>query len=1345
MLQYFYKGADMNPLPKVFFLLLYILSPLLSLDAQQIPAPLKEWKAWVLDGVKDRECPINHQNGQRQCSWPTRIDIVQNGDRLSFAMRGVVYEDESMVMLPKTPKSMPTQVTIDSKKVPILAHGSLLLDAGAYTIRGELRWKNSYQYIQLPSHTAMVRLYQDDRLIDNPKIDPHAKLWIGQKQKNLQQKSRSTVSLYRKIIDGIPLKAVTYLHVSASGEPHTLLLDGVVLDGFEPTAIRSAIDATIDEDKRLRLEVRAGEWTLEVDAYTAQNLTTLKPPARSFPYANQPVWVFESDPAYRSIKIDGMRPIDPSQTNLPSHWKHLPAYLAEDSTAMQIGELYKSQQHNRKNNFTLQREMWLDFDGAGYTILDNIHATLTRPIRLETQPALHLGSVTLNNQPMLITSLQASGHLGFELREEQVKLRALSTYRDDIGQILANGWSEPFNRVRTTLHLPPGWSLLGAQGSDNKAQTWIEQWSLMDIFLLMLLAISIYRLYGIPWSLVATLFLIVLWHEADAPTTIWLIPLALIALLRLIDSMRAKKLLYGMLVLTASVILLQILNFSVQEIRTVLYPQLEKVPYSGPPISRSYTDSVMELETTAPMDDSFGSSVKRESKEMLKKYKNDFNDRLQQQQLSNRIDPNAVVQTGPGKPQWRWKRYQFNWQSGVGSEEKLELWLLSPLQNRLLGIVNIIGLLVLTLMLVSEFVKLESWKRALRVLSIVSLILFAPADLKADIPSDKLLQELKHKLTKPPACLPQCAYIERARIEANERDIEIILDISAASKIAVPLIGDQNLWLPDTVLIDGDANHLALRLDAGGKLWSVLEQGNHQIRLIGSLEGYETLTLSSKLPLNNLSIASTPTLRIKSDQKNYITFTRIREMTPEQKKKEHNHLAPLIEVERHFDFGLRWYVTTTVRLLNRIDKPVPFNYRLLAYESVLDKNIPVKEGVVSLHLQSGQRISWRSALEQVSPVLLNKASGARIMERWRIDTAPMWSTVQSGLKPIAYTKQSMLISPIFKPFEGESVTLAFEKAKAVQGENLTIESSKLAITNSQRYRDLTLSIKLNSSIAADYKLTLDAVEELKSVQIDGKPYFLKVEQGEVILPLKAKSQDVTLSWRQKSTIAPLYHFPKIDLKKPSSNNTLTLALPQNRWILWTGGPVLGPAVLFWGVLCAILIVAFFLGRIAGSPLKSRDWMLLGVGVSTTTIFAMIPIVVWIFAFRLKELYGEKVEGWRRNTMQIALVLLTLVAALTLIGIVSAGLLGTPDMMIAGNHSYAYHLNWYSDTIPATLPDPTVFSVSLWYYKALMLLWAIWISFSVIKWLKWAWGIFSSGAMWAKIDYQAKKRGNHSGS
>ncbi len=347
-----------------------------------------------------------------------------------------------------------------------------------------------------------------------------------------------------------------------------------------------------------------------------------------------------------------------------------------------------------------------------------------------------------------------------------------------------------------------------------------------------------------------------------------------------------------------------------------------------------------------------------------------------------------------------------------------------------------------------------------------------------------------------------------------------------------------------------------------------------------------------------------------------------------------------------------------------------------------------------------------------------------------MDVAPLWHMTYGGLEPTNQVKTGNLIMPLYTPWQNEKLTLSFEKAKAVKGKSLTIESSQIKIIQSQQYRDITLNLQIKSSQAQQYILTLADTAEIKSATIDDKLHYLKIDKGSLSIPLQAKMQNIELSWRQQHNSQTNYNFQNINLSHQSVNNTISLNLPRDRWILWTQGPLLGPAVLFWGVVLTLLLFAIILGNAKISPLKTRDWFLLGLGVSTTSIAIILPIVVWILALRYRQSQGDKLQGRMRNLVQVSLVVLTLIALSTIFGAVSIGLLGTPDMMISGNNSYAYQLNWYSDHTTNTLPQPTVISVSIWYYRALMLLWAIWISFSLISWLKWAWGVFSQGEMWS---------------
>jgi hypothetical protein len=102
---------------------------------------------------------------------------------------------------------------------------------------------------------------------------------------------------------------------------------------------------------------------------------------------------------------------------------------------------------------------------------------------------------------------------------------------------------------------------------------------------------------------------------------------------------------------------------------------------------------------------------------------------------------------------------------------------------------------------------------------------------------------------------------------------------------------------------------------------------------------------------------------------------------------------------------------------------------------------------------------------------------------------------------------------------------------------------------------------------------------------------------------------------------------------------------------------------------------------------------------------------------------------RFNATQVALFLLTLVALVMLFQAVKHGLLGYPQMQISGNDSSAYDLHWYQDRSAAALPQAWILSVPLWVYRGLMLAWALWLAFALLRWLRWGWDCVSAGGLW----------------
>ena len=242
------------------------------------------------------------------------------------------------------------------------------------------------------------------------------------------------------------------------------------------------------------------------------------------------------------------------------------------------------------------------------------------------------------------------------------------------------------------------------------------------------------------------------------------------------------------------------------------------------------------------------------------------------------------------------------------------------------------------------------------------------------------------------------------------------------------------------------------------------------------------------------------------------------------------------------------------------------------------------------------------------------------------------------------------------------------------------------------------------------------------------------QQGQqVVLPLTPGVQKIVLTWREEQGIAARYATPPVDLGGPSVNARLSVHLPRDRWPLWVSGPTLGPAVLFWGVLVVILAGAVVLGRFAGTPLRAHHWFLLGVGLSQSHILATLLVAGWLVLLaRRRTLATGTIGNFRFDLGQLGLAALTLAALAALLAGIERGLLGTPEMQIAGNGSSAYQLNWYQDRSAGPLPTAWVFSAPILLYRGLMLAWSLWLAYALLKWLGWAWQCFSAGGLWRPL-------------
>jgi hypothetical protein len=195
------------------------------------------------------------------------------------------------------------------------------------------------------------------------------------------------------------------------------------------------------------------------------------------------------------------------------------------------------------------------------------------------------------------------------------------------------------------------------------------------------------------------------------------------------------------------------------------------------------------------------------------------------------------------------------------------------------------------------------------------------------------------------------------------------------------------------------------------------------------------------------------------------------------------------------------------------------------------------------------------------------------------------------------------------------------------------------------------------------------------------------------------------------------------------NGRIGVVPSDSRWILLIGGDAPGPAVLYWGVLLVITLLAYGLGRWHMTPLPAWQWLLLGIGLSLVHIALALLVVGWLVALGARCRLPSGVSPRVHNSLQILLALLTTVALVALLSAIAIGLLGHPEMQIAGNGSTGSALFWYQDRLDGQLATTWTLSVPLWVYRVLMLLWALWLAWALLGWLRWGWRCYSTGGLW----------------
>ncbi len=1319
-----------------------------------IPDELEPWSSWVLRDKPEILCPHVYNASQHFCAYPTRLELnlVTKGGH--FEQKWSVY-GPSWITLPGDAMQWPQRVTVNNKSMAVVSKKgwpSLYMEAGSYTIKGEFKWDRSPKSLHLPVNTGLVYVSLNGNELKQPDIRK-GKLWLTSSQSQQHENNRLSLTVYRKVTDSNPLKLTTMIEMDVAGLQREITLDGVLLDGFAVSGLTSHLPARLDQSGKLRLQLRPGHWEIYIDSLHNSPEESIQLKAFQSPWPAQEIWVYEHQSHLRQVKILDKNTIDPQQTQLPGVWRQFPTYNMAAGESLQWSVIKRGDPEPEPDQLTLKKTLWLDFSGDAYTVKDEITGTLSRNWRLNVTPDVELGQVTIDGQPQYITRLQDSKAEGVEMRQGKVNLIADSRVATINGELSATGWESHFNKVDATLNLPMGYRLFSISGA-HAPDAWLNKWTLLDLFLVLITAIACYRLWGTTWGAIALITLTLTWHEFDAPRLIWINIIIAIALIKVLSEGRLLKVLTIYRNVMMMVLILMSLVFVVYQAQTALYPQLEhhayapQAMYQVAPAKNEMMLQEEMLDAAAPEEDyereryekkSFGLSSSRVAKK-LKRPK------------VLMVDPDAMIQTGPGLPNWSWHNLRIHWDGPVQVNQTIDVTLISPSVHRILNILRIVLVALLIWRLFDR--NADNWKMMGRYvprrltgawLLVPILLSLNVNDSYADYPSKTLLSDLEKHLLKPAECLPQCAAIESLLIRLSGDTLTLTAKTHASERVAMPLPVPVDKWVPSSVNVDlKRAKSLFRQPDKS--LWMLMDKGVHIMEIKGSVSHLTELKIDFKLKPHQIRYdlegwsADITGEQIK--QSRSLGFHR---MASSEKSLEafavNNDIPLFAEVSRYIELGLDWTVSTRVHLTSGNALPGVLKIPLLEGESVITEGITVKDNhaIISFN-KNKQSVFWRSILPKTDLIKIKAASEVAFNEIWQLNTSPIWHVEYEGIPVIYHQRQGKYWQPEWRPWQGEEISINVTRPEGVKGNTKTIDDSYLTLTPGESITTAKLNFNLRSSLGGQHSIRIPVDSELMSTKINGNSIPVRLNAGAITLPITPGAQAIEIEWREPRGIsAGVFKTTKIYMGIESVNAKISVKQGYKRWVLFVGGPRLGPAVLFWGVFFVIVGISIGLSRVSDMPLNVYHWLLLGIGLSASAPATGLLIVGWLFALRTKSKMPAIESRTLFNAYQVFLAFLTVVSLMTLFFVIQQGLLGSPDMQITGNQSGAYVLNWYSDRSEAVLPAAWIITVPLMAYRLLMLLWAIWLAFALLKWLRWGWECYSMHGYWKeKVKVKTKE-------
>lgn len=1325
----------------IFSCLLFLIS--FSLCAKNaIPEPLSPWVSWVLKGSEKLSCPfINNTKYSDQrnhiCAWPSTLELNVKDSSAKFRQSWQVLT-KSIIPLPGNKNNWPLAVTVNNKKFPVFNHKgkpAVELVKGSYLVEGKFEWLKMPESISIPAQYAFVKMTINNQVIAFPKIESND-LWLQEFEPSQEKQDSIDITVARRITDGAYISLDTFISINVSGKMREVKLGKLLPKGFELIGIESEISSFLDGDGILHTKLKPGSWEIKVHAYAQPTLLTWSRPEQSHHWPKEEIWVFKGHENLRLGKIDGAKMVDSSQAEMPDSWYELPSYLVNVDDSLSYDIQHRGKPLHLENQLSLNRTLWLSFDNSSYTFNDEINGAMINDWRLSMKSPYLLESAEDQDGSVLITTT-TQDERGIENRYPQVKIQARGVINSG-KQLPVTGWDSDFERVYLMLNLPPGNKLFAVFGADRVSNSWWSSWTIWASFIVLLSSLMASRLINVTAGISTAIMLLVIYQESSAPVVVIINLLLAIAIKKHQPFERMKvfvKVYWGA---SITVAIGAILLFSAMQIRTVIYPQLEQRETSLESFndrSRMQQNIVTEIASKSKEISPYSST----QSEDLERVVVTGNRIKRSESMMERYQSDALMQAGSGIPNWQWNSYHIQWNSPIAKDQVFDVIVLSKTTYRLIKILGIFLTLLWLYLILKDVISYAYTKFNPRaILSVLALFIlmpsYSPNSEAADFPNKYLLDELKVRVTEAPLCVPDCVAINNLRVSIDVKSLTLIMSIHSNTDTALA-IPRSEFWRPEKLSLN--EKKIDSLVKHKGWIYIPVSKGISEITLLGQVAPVNVFQLEFKDKPKHVTISTTDAWEIVGTQANSLTGNALEFLATIKKQNDNEQTStryssqPFVKVTRELSVDQLWTIQTRVERIAPSNGSINIQIPTLSGENITTADVIVKNDQVEVTIPAGKSFfMWRSTVTRQQALRLHAKPEQSLIEQWRVIVSPAWHAKLTGL-PIILDEQdnSDYYTYSFYPYPDESLDITITRPNAIKGHVLAIDSVNYTIDQGTRTSKLALSFDYRSTRGGEHVVELPVDYQLKEIRTDNKLINLQLEDGKLAIPVLPGKHNVKILMRASVSEQLLLSAPEINLNAPLSNITSIINLSSQRWILWAKGPLLGPAVLYWGELLAFILLALLVSRVKFSPLSTLNWIVLGFGLSLSNWGVLMLIALWFASITASNYRPKEMGRLSYNTSQLLLYALSIVAIVSLLSVVPISLLSSPSMGVEGNYSFGNHLQWFSDKTNGLLPQVSVLSISTIFYKGIMLVWVIWLSFAFLGWIKWAWKALGDQGYW----------------